>query len=161
MSRTNRVAATRKVGAPAAEVFDLLSDPGRHPGIDGSGMLIGAVTPGAVTSVGDVFTMRMHNDEMGEYTIDNHVVEFDRNRRIVWEPVLGSASREEDKAYIGRSLHHQWGYELEAEGQGATLVTEFFDCSRSPGDFQETLQGGAIWEATIADSLQKIEHQFG
>lgn len=165
MSSTNQVAATRRVEAPAAAVFALLSDPSRHPGFDGSGMLRDLVTPGVLTGVGNVFTMRMHNPVMGEYTIDNHVVEFDRDRRIAWEPVLSGASREEDKPDIGHRLHHRWGYELEAEEPSATLVTEFFDCSRSSEHWQEELQEDlqeAGWmSAAMAASLEKIEHQIG
>jgi hypothetical protein len=43
---TNRVTVTRRVEAPAPAVFALLSDPGRHPDFDGSGMLVGLLTPG-------------------------------------------------------------------------------------------------------------------
>jgi hypothetical protein len=37
-----------------------------------------------------------------------------------------------------------------------TLVTEFFDCSRSPEDFQNVLKGGSVWTEAIASSLDKI-----
>ena len=42
---------------------------------------------GVISGVGDVFTMKMHNDEMGDYEMANHVVEYEPNRRIGWEPV--------------------------------------------------------------------------
>jgi hypothetical protein len=103
--------------------------------------------------------MRMHNEFLGDYTIENHVVEFDPERRIVWEPVRSATSREEAKSNIGHNLHHRWGYELQAESPTATLRTEFFDCSRSTEDWQEDLkehmQG---WlPAAMAGSLEKIE----
>ncbi len=159
MSRSNHVTVTRRVEAPAAAVFALLSDPGRHLDFDGSGMLVDLVTPGTLTNVGNVFTMHMHNDFLGHYTIDNHVVEFDSERRIAWEPVLSATSREEAKPNIGQSLHHRWGYELEAVGPADTLVTEFFDCSRSSkhwqDDLQEDMQG---WiPAAMAASLDMIK----
>jgi hypothetical protein len=160
MSRTTHVRATRRIEASAAGVFALLSDPSHHPSLDGSGMLVDSITPGVLSGVGDVFTMRMHNDEMGSYAIDNHVVEFDRDRRIAWEPVLSAASREEDKPDIGHNLHHQWGYELEAIEAGATLVTEFFDCSTSPEQFQDALQSDWVSRSVplaIAVSLEKLE----
>jgi uncharacterized protein YndB with AHSA1/START domain len=160
MSTPNRVTASRRVEAPPAAVFALLSDPNRHPEVDGSGMLVSPATPGTLTGVGEVFTMRMRNEEMGDYAIDNHVVEFEPDRRIAWEPVLSSASREEDREYIGNSFRHRWGYELEAVGPGATLVTEFFDCSRSPEDFRQVLRGGSVWEEAMALSLEKLEHQL-
>ena len=40
----NRVTATRRVEAPPSEVFAFLCNPGRHPDVDGSGMLIGVVS---------------------------------------------------------------------------------------------------------------------
>jgi uncharacterized protein YndB with AHSA1/START domain len=160
MSSTNHVTASRRVESPAAAVFALLSDPGRHSHFDGSGMLVDLVTPGILTSVGNVFTMRMHNDFLGDYTIDNHVVEFDPERRIAWEPVLKATSREEAKPNIGHNLHHRWGYELEAVGPTATFITEFFDCSRSSEEWQEDLQEDMqSWmPAAMAASLEKIEH---
>jgi hypothetical protein len=94
---------------------------------------------------------------MGDYCIDNHVVEFERDRCIAWEPVLSAASRPEDEKDIGRRLHHRWGYELQTAGPHATVVTEFFDCSRSPQDFQKVLKGGSVWEGAMAASLEKLE----
>ena len=41
-----------------------------------------------VSALGDVFAMKMHNDEMGEYEMSNNVAEFVPNERIVWEPVM-------------------------------------------------------------------------
>jgi hypothetical protein len=163
MTSTNKVTATQRVDAPAAAVFAFLCDPSHHRESDGSGMLVGLVTPGIVTSVGDVFTMRMHNDVMGDYTIDNHVVEFEPERRIAWEPVLSAASRDEDKPYIGKSMRHRWGYELEAVEPQSTLVTEFLDCSRSPEVFQEGMQEDMEgWvPAAMAASLDMIGLQVG
>jgi len=54
-----------------------------------------------ITSTGEVFVMNMHNTEMGEYEITNHVVEYELHRRIGWEPVLSGASRAEDAQGIG------------------------------------------------------------
>jgi hypothetical protein len=104
--------------------------------------------------------MRMHNDFLGDYTIDNHVVEFDPEQRVVWEPVLRATSREEAQPNIGHNLHHRWGYELEAVDPAATVITEFFDCSRSSEDWQEDLQEDLQgWmPAAMAASLEKIEH---
>ena len=62
-----------------------------HPLIDGSGMLREAPSDVVLSRVGDVFTMKMHNDEMGDYEMSNQVVEYELNRRIGWEPVLPSA----------------------------------------------------------------------
>jgi hypothetical protein len=123
-------------------------------------MVVELVTPGMLTSVGNVFTMRMHNAFLGDYTIDNHVVEFDPERRIAWEPVLSATSRDEAKPNIGHNLRHRWGYELEAVTPAATFLSEFFDCSRSSEDWQEDLQEDMHgWIPVAMDaSLEKIEH---
>jgi hypothetical protein len=84
------VFVSRMIGVPAQKIFDLLARPANHPLIDGSGMLrTGSV--GIITGVGDVFTMTMHNDEMGDYEMANHVVEFEPGHRIGWEPALKHA----------------------------------------------------------------------
>ena len=75
------VSVSRTIEAPADKLFELLAHPASHPLIDGSGMLREG-SGGVISSVGDVFTMRMHNDEMGDYEMANHVVEYEPNRRI-------------------------------------------------------------------------------
>ena len=47
----------------------------------------------AVRGVGDVFVMRMYFTELGNYHMINHVVEFERGRRIGWEPEAGRGPR--------------------------------------------------------------------
>lgn len=119
----NRVAVSRRVGAPAEEVFAVLADPNRHVGIDGSGMLRFAVGAVPVTQVGDRFVLRMHNDEMGEDEMTNHVIEFEPNRRIAWEPVMSAASRPDDQDAIGDPGWQIWGFEVEPDGLGTSLNT--------------------------------------
>ena len=48
----------------------------KHPEIDGSGMLRSAASSGAISGVGDTFTMQMHNEEMGDYEMIKHVGEY-------------------------------------------------------------------------------------
>jgi hypothetical protein len=79
--------------------------------------------PAAISGSGDTFTVRMHNAEMGDYEITNHVVEYRRDRRIGWEPVLSAASRAQDAADIGERSGHRWIYELTPAGPGATILT--------------------------------------
>jgi hypothetical protein len=106
------VSVSRRIDAPTEVLFAVLADPARHPSIDGSGMAEQALTTSVISRAGDTFTMRMHNEEMGGYEITNHVVDYQPNRRIAWEPVLTAASRPEDQAGIGDRSHHQWIYEL-------------------------------------------------
>src|ERR1035437_8525161 len=86
------VSVSRKIEAPVEKLFGLLARSTNHPLVDGSGMLREAPSDVVLTGVGDVFAMRMHNDEMGDYEMSNHVVEFELNRRITWEPVMTANS---------------------------------------------------------------------
>jgi uncharacterized protein YndB with AHSA1/START domain len=74
------------VDAPVERVFALLADPDRHRDLDASGMIRHSETHLAITEVGDVFTMAMHNESMGDYEIDNHVVVYEPDRAIGWAP---------------------------------------------------------------------------
>ena len=76
------VKVSRRIDAPAAMIFRVLTDPGRHAELDGSGMLRGAVTTTPISGVGDVFIMKMYFSELGDYEMNNHVVEYEPDRRI-------------------------------------------------------------------------------
>jgi uncharacterized protein YndB with AHSA1/START domain len=83
------VKVSRRIGAPAATIFRVLADPRRHTELDGSGMLRGTVTMTPISGVGDVFVMKMYFSELGDYQMNNHVVEYEPDRRIGWEPAAG------------------------------------------------------------------------
>ena len=151
------VSVSRRIEAPAEELFAVLADPARHPGIDGSGMLREAGGNPVISGVGDSFAVRMNNAEMGDYEVTNHVVEFQRNRRIGWEPVLTAASREEDQADIGDRAEHRWSYELAPGGDGATIVTETYDCSRAPEEERAGMNDGQVWRSAMAATLERLE----
>ena len=136
-----------------------LSDPVRHPGIDGSGMVKQAVDSKIITGVGGTFTMKMHNAEMGDYETTNHVVEYQRNRRIGWEPVLTAASRAEDQADIGDRSKHRWSYQLTPAGPGATLVTETYDCTQAPEWLRKAVKNGQRWVTSMTTTLENIDRQ--
>src|ERR1022692_835994 len=138
------VSVSRTIDVPAQRVFRILTDLARHPLIDGSDMVL-ASTGGVITGVGDVFTMKMHNDEMGEYEMANDVIEFEPDRRVIWEPVLRSASRPEDQADVDDRSHHRWGYALTPLSDTSTLVTEIFDCSRAPEWLRNAVKDGTRW----------------
>jgi hypothetical protein len=55
-------------------------------------MLRGVVSGTAIRGVGDVFVMQMYFDELGEYQMINHVVEYEPGRRIGWEPEAGAGT---------------------------------------------------------------------
>jgi uncharacterized protein YndB with AHSA1/START domain len=101
------VSATRSIEATAGRVFAIVTNPAMHHALDGSGMLRPGVEAAAVSGVGDVFRMPMHNDEMGDYEMENQVVEYEQDRRIALEPVRVSALRPEEQDAIGNSAHRR------------------------------------------------------
>jgi uncharacterized protein YndB with AHSA1/START domain len=156
MPETLTVSVTKEIPAPVEFVFALLSDPTKHPEIDGSGMLRSATSRGAISGVGDTFTMKMHNEEMGDYEMINHVVAYEPGRCIAWEPVLLRAGRVEDKEDEGVRSGHRWSFNLEPINSGATVVTESYDCSSAPDWLQRAVKGGTRWQAAMEASLENI-----
>jgi Polyketide cyclase / dehydrase and lipid transport len=146
------VKVSRRIGAPAEMIFRVLSDPGRHTELDGSGMLRGAVTTTPISGVGDVFIMKMYFSELGDYEMNNHVVEYEPDRRIGWEPEAG---RGHPKAGGGR-WGQVWSYELVPDGPGATIVTEIYDCSRLPADNRLDMDDGEVWAEDMARTLERL-----
>jgi uncharacterized protein YndB with AHSA1/START domain len=155
---TKSVAVSRRIQAPAARIFEVLADPRRHADIDGSDMLRGAVSDDVITSVGDVFSMKMYMGEVGDYVMMNYVVEFEPSRRIGWEPAPGDAAASEDGEYpIGVPAGHRWSFELTPDGADATIVTEIFDCSSAPEDLREATQNGETWINGMTATLARLD----
>src|ERR1700761_4511101 len=150
------VSVSRTIEVPAQQLFDLLVQPANHPLIDGSGMLRQS-SGNIITGIGDVFTMTMHNDEMGDYAMANHIVEYERGRRSGWEPVLKAASRPEDQADVGDRSEHRWTYELISLGPASTVVTETYDCSREPEWLSKAVKGGTRWIDSMTVTLEKLD----
>jgi hypothetical protein len=150
-----QVSVTKRIDVPAAQIFALLTDPARHPGIDGSGMVRDGSGNLTLSAVGDVFRMQMHHQEWGRYEMDNHVTTFDANRRISWEPRPVVKPGDVEEKVPG---HYVWGYELEPDGD-ATIVTESFDCTRSPQWLREATQEGEGWREAMTETLDKLSDQ--
>lgn len=152
------ITVSRRIGAPASEVFRLLADPGRHRELDGSGMLRGVVSGTAISGVGDVFVMKMYVDELGEYQMINHIVEFEPERRIGWEPEAG---RGHPNAEPGAERPARWGqrwlFQLTPDGPDATVVSEIFDCSRVPEDQRVDIDNGNIWVDGMRRTLERLD----
>ena len=151
------LAVSRDIAASPVRIFALLARPADHVEVDGTGMLRGAEEDMVITKVGDVFGMRMFNDEMGAYVMENRVVEFEPEWRIVWEPVMRSIDKPEFQSDVGVSAHQRWGWQLEPLDPDHTRVTESFDCSRSPEWLQKAVKGGERWRAGIEASLENLE----
>ncbi len=153
------VSLSLDMDAPAHEVFTHLAQPSDHATIDGTGMLRGTEHRRALSRV--IFDMKMFNDEMGDYVMENHVVEFEPDRRIVWEPVLKSIDNPEFQSNVRERAHHRWGWELTPLPGDRTRVTEFFDCSAAPEWLRKATKEGEQWrmgiEATLSNLAKLIE----
>jgi hypothetical protein len=152
--RPGHVSVERRIPAPAAAIFGVLADPQAQVELDGSGM-VRATTARPITGVGDVFTMAMHFPALGDYEMENHVVEFERDRCIAWEPAPG---RGHPEAGSGARWGHRWRFELVPDGPDATVVTETYDFSRSP-QAERTTDGGRAWLDAMAATLARLEER--
>lgn len=152
------ISVSRRIGAPASVIFPILADPGRHREFDGSGMVQGLVAGSTISGVGDVFVMKMYVDELGDYQMINHVVEYQPGRRIGWEPEAGRGHpNAEPEAERPARWGQRWSFELAPDGRDATVVTEIFDCSRVPEDQRVDIDNGNIWVEGMHQTLARLD----
>jgi len=152
------VAVSRRICAPAHDIFQVLANPARHLELDGSGSLRGAVSPTMISGVGDVFVMKMHFAHLGDYEMNNHVVEYEPDRRLGWEPEAGrghpaAAPDSSDPPRWG----HRWSYQLTPDGPDATVVTEIYDCTQAPEDERAGMDNGKVWVDSMARTLERLD----
>ncbi len=156
------ISISREIDATAHQLFVYLARPADHTTIDGTGMLRGTDDRQVLSGTGDVFEMKMFNDEMGEYVMENHVVEFEPDRRIAWEPVLKAIANPDFQSDIGERSHHRWGWELTPQPGGGTRVTEFYDLSAAPDWLHKATKEGERWrpgmEASLSNLAKMTEH---
>jgi hypothetical protein len=152
------VRVSRRIEAPASEIFRVLANPRRHLEIDGSQMLRGATSDAVISGVGDVFTMAMYYSELGDYEMNNHVVEFEQDRRIGWEPEAARGHRATAPGSTATARWgHRWSFELVPDGPGATVVTEIYDCSAAPEQQRVNMQNGQIWARAMGQTLERLD----
>jgi hypothetical protein len=154
--RRIEVSVSRRITAPAAEIFRTLAVPANHPALDGSGMLRANHDERALSRVGDTFTMAMYLPALGDYLMLNRVIAFEHDRRIVWEPTPGDAVASQNAALpIGASQGYSWGYQLQADGD-ATVVTEIFDCTEAAQIIRDDVQDGQGWVQGMWQTLERL-----
>jgi hypothetical protein len=112
------VAVSRRICAPAHDIFQVLASPGRHREFDGSQMVRGAVSSAVISAAGDVFVMKMYYSGIGDYEMNNHMVEYEQDRQIGWEPEAG---RGHPGAAPGSLAPARWGWCLAASPRGLCL----------------------------------------
>jgi hypothetical protein len=154
------VEVSRRIQAPAAQIFEILATPQRHKDFDGSDMVQEALFEGSLSAVGDTFNMKMHR--LGrDYLMINRVVEFESDRRIFWEPAPGDADTAGgDPSRIGIPAGYRWGYILAPDAEDATVVTEVFyygtmsELLREDGQW---INGSSPVTRSMSASLRRLE----
>ncbi len=127
-----------------------------HPHIDGTGMAQSAESNVVITKVGDTFVMNMTHWSLGDYGMENHVVEFVPERRIVWEPRAHTYQTNKFPG-DGTPETRYWGWELEPLAENLTRVTEFYDCSRLSDGLRKFIDDGEFWRKGMVESLENLE----
>lgn len=156
MSRKSEpVTVSRRIAASPGDIFRTLVDPRRHVDLDGSGMVREAVSEGVVSAVGDVFVMRMYYSRLGDYEMNNHVVQYEPNRRLVWEPEAGRLHPHEHAP--DARWGQRWGFDLVPDGPEATIVTEIYDCSALPEDARTSMDQGRTWIEAMTKTLERLD----
>lgn len=119
----DRIEVRRTIAAEPAAIFAVLRAPAGHVAIDSSGMLMSAEGE-PVSAVGDRFVVHMDREALNDYPLGLYdvtvvITEFEADRHIAWT-VDGQ---------IQPPLGHVYGYTLQPTGEGATLVTSYYDWS--------------------------------
>jgi len=120
----NTISVERIVDAPAAQIFALIADAGKHSSFDGSGTVDHSRQPSQPLTLGSVFGMSMRGRPESlflPYRTKNTVIEFEPDRRIAWKTTMGPLG------VIGGRI---WRYELEPVDAGGTLIRETWDVSQ-------------------------------
>lgn len=146
------VSVSRRIDAPAGVVFAVLAEPAQHLELDGSGMLRGTDFGGRIRAVGEVFVMRMHFGPLGDYEMNNHVVELEEDRRLSWEPESGRGHP--DAGTAAARWGHRWSFELRPAGPGATDVTETWSCPVTEDETDD--QGEGPWRDSMTRTLDRL-----
>ena len=152
---------SRHLAATADDVFAVVASPEGQCRIDGSGMLVSALSSDDVLAVGATFIIRMHR--MGrDYEMINHVVACDPPRLVAWQPAPGDLETAGDPSRIGVPSGYTWGFRLEPDGDGVT-VSEFFDCGPDDNrwilerDQGEWINGRTSVATSMAETLRRLE----
>ena len=148
-----RISATRRIAAPAATIFAIVTDPNGQVAIDGSHMLVAAPDAARLAAVGDSFTIDMDREALGDmplgkYQVLNVVTKIEPDRLLEWN--VGSAER--------GPLGHVYGYVLEPAGDGETDVTSYCDWSGISPELRERIPRWPIVpKMALISTLEKLD----
>lgn len=148
MTDQKRITVQRTIDAPTQAVFDVLSDPQRHPELDGSGFVVSDEKTDRITASGQVFRMNMTGPHMGgDYQTDNTVTGYDANHLLAWQTAPA------DTPPPG----WEWTWELTAQGSGSTDVSLRYDWSKvTDPALLEKVKFPLVSQAQLEDSLGRL-----
>ncbi|HEU0101367.1 MAG TPA: SRPBCC family protein [Mycobacteriales bacterium] len=151
MTTTHVDAGPRKVSrsvdvrASATELFDAIADPHRHGQLDGSGTVKDTVKGPERLSQGAKFSVSMKQYGV-PYRITSKVTQYVTDQVLEWQHPAG----------------HRWRWELAAQPDGTTRVTETFDYSTINGLQARVLELMGVPKqnaAGIEATLTKLQQQ--
>jgi uncharacterized protein YndB with AHSA1/START domain len=153
MSDDKRITVQRTIDAPTPDVFDVLSNPERHPELDGSGFVISDEKTDRITGTGQVFRMNMSGDHMGgDYQTDNTVTGFDPNHLLAWQ----TAPADTDPP------GWEWTWELTAQGSDSTDVRLTYDWSKvTDPELLKKVSFPLVSQQQLEDSLANLAAASG
>jgi len=134
------------VAAPPAEIFALVSDPHRHPELDGSGTVRDIPVSGPhQLSKGATFSVGMKQFGV-PYRITSTVTAYEDGALVEWQHPMG----------------HRWRWQLREMEPGTTEVTETFDYSTAKAPKLLELFGQPKANAAgITKTLEALTERFG
>jgi hypothetical protein len=150
---TDRVSATKRIAAPAHELFLIVSSPAGHVAIDGSGMLEAAPDDRQLTAVGETFDMDMDRAPlgdvpgMGKYQVRNTVTQIVPDRLFEWG--IGGM----DRPPVG----HVYGWQLDPVSDSETDVTNYCDWTNIPDELREAREWPIVPIEMLEQSVENLE----
>lgn len=150
------VRATVRVQARPEDVFAVLADPTRHPGLDGTGRVRAALDPAPLTEVGQLFRMAMFHEHHpdGDYVICNEVLVLTAPRAIAWRPGYDDGGT---LAFGGWS----WRYDLAGRADGSTAVTLTYDWSATSEEVRQRIGFPPFPLSHLEESLGRLADLVG
>jgi uncharacterized protein YndB with AHSA1/START domain len=147
------VSATATISTGAEAVFEVLADPTKHAGIDGTGWVADAVDTRQISSAGQLFKMAMYhpNHPGGSYETVNEVLTFEPPTRISWR--TGYVEESTGKLEFGGWL---WRYDLTELGPDETEVRLTYDWSAVGPGPREYLEFPPFGPEHLANSLSHL-----
>ncbi len=148
MTDTDRISVSRRIDAPAKDIFEVLTLPSNHVKIDGSGFVRSVDQGDRIQETGSKFVMNMEGDHMGgEYQTDNWVSAYAENQMVGWKTAPAGV---EPPGW-------EWLWELKADGADATDVTLTYDWSKvTDKDLLEKLKFPLVPEEDLEASLGNL-----